>query len=136
MRYLVLLVLGMLVLGPLAGCGGAGPLVGAWELVRSGPESEAGEAVPELAHPVKILSEDRFAFGQRNIDGPLVAGGGTYVYRDGIYVERVEYHWMPALIGLSLTFEARVEGDLWYHKGTFDIAGKRLAIDEVWRRID
>jgi hypothetical protein len=64
----------------------------------------------------------------------VLAGGGRYEYhpeRD-LYVEHIQYHSDPALSGATLRFEARVEGDTWYHIG--EVGDYKLR--EVWERVD
>ncbi|MBN1886010.1 MAG: hypothetical protein JW876_10880 [Candidatus Krumholzibacteriota bacterium] len=115
-----------------AGCAHtSNPLVGTWEMVYP-----AVDTTHDQLPPVKILSDTHFAFGSRGADGDLFAGGGTYVLRDGVYTELVQYHSIGFLAGRSLRFTTRIEGDLWYHRGAFDIDGRQFSVDEIWRRIE
>lgn len=83
----------------------------------------------------KILNSTHFSWGRETEDGESVlAGGGRYEYypeRD-LYVEHIQYHSDPALSGTTLRFEARVEGDTWYHIG--EVGDYKLR--EVWERVD
>ena len=83
----------------------------------------------------KILNSTHFAWGRETEDGESVlAGGGRYEYdpEKNLYVEHIQYHSDPALSGETLRFEARVEGDTWYHIG--QVGDHKLR--EVWKRVD
>lgn len=76
-----------------------------------------------------------FAWGQETEDRESVlAGGGRYEYdpeRD-VYVEHIQYHSDSSMNEVTLRFEARVEGDTWYHIG--EVGDYKLR--EVWKRVD
>lgn len=83
----------------------------------------------------KILNSTHFAWGRETADGESVlAGGGRYEYHPekNLYIEHIQYHSDPALSGETLRFEARVEGDTWYHIG--EVGDYKLR--EVWKRVD
>lgn len=83
----------------------------------------------------KILNSTHFAWGRETQDGETVlAGGGRYEYypERNLYIEHVQYHSDPSLNGVTLRFQARVEGDTWYHVG--DLVD--FKIREVWKRVD
>lgn len=82
----------------------------------------------------KILNSTHFAWGRATASGDdVVAGGGRYEYdpETGTYTEIIEYHSTPELVGLAIEFEAKVDGDTWYHIG--HIGDYRL--EEVWHRV-
>ncbi len=85
---------------------------------------------------VKVLNETHCAFGQTRAAGDIFAGGGRYEAEDGLYRETVTYHTMPELVGVTIPFRFRIEGDLWYHEGEVSAGGRRFHINEVWRRVD
>jgi len=121
-----------------AGCATApNPLMGSWVVESYTGERPAPNApAPDPAQrAVKILTRDRFAFGDQQ-GTEMFAGGGRYEWEEGVYRETVEYHWMPDLVGKTLEFDCRLDGDLWYHTGTFRFGGRDLVIREVWRRLD
>ena len=121
-----------------AGCAHhGGQLAGSWVLVESGGRTVAAPADESLIDrpAVKILTGDRFAFGYQQGVGRPWAGGGTYEYVDGVYRETVAYHSIPELVGLTIEFRCRVEGDVWHHSGVAEADGRRITIDEVWRRV-
>lgn len=104
-------------------------LEGAWVCVEPAP-------APGQAAAVKVLADGRFAFGRPGpVPGDPPAGGGTYEYRDGHYVETITYHWAKALVGQTITFTCEVEDGLWHHRATFTANGEPFHIDEVWRRV-
>lgn len=112
-------------------------LEGTWEMVRQElvyPDSVVDQS-NQWGPGYKILNSTHFAWGRETEDGEeVLAGGGRYEYypeRD-IYVEHVEYHSDPGFAGQTLRFEARVEGDTWYHIG--DLGNYKLR--EVWKRVD
>ncbi len=83
----------------------------------------------------KILNSTHFAWGRETEDGESVlAGGGRYEYypERNLYIEHVQYHSDPSLSGTTLRFQARVEGDTWYHVGKL----VDFKIREVWKRVD
>jgi hypothetical protein len=127
---------------PITGCSHApNPLIGAWEVVQPGvgapePDSSSG-MMPNPLVPMKILTDSYFAFGYLTPSGEVFAGGGTYTYdgRDH-YTEFIRYHSLPYLVGMRIDFTCRLEGDLWYHDGTYVTQGVNGEIHEVWRRLD
>jgi hypothetical protein len=107
------------------GCGTAS-LQGSW--VRIDDEAPEGQTI-------KILTEERFAFGL-HAKNEIVAGGGRYVLGDETYTETIEYHWMPSLVGKTVVFDCDIDDDMWHHTGKIKTAGGVLVIDEVWERIE
>ena len=101
------------------GCSAQPPMMGSWVLVATDIVGDA--ELPETTEgwQVKILTEDRFAFGVQTEDRAPWAGGGSYLYdaATGRYVEMVEYHSMPGLVGKRIEFDCHIEGDLWHHEG-------------------
>jgi hypothetical protein len=120
-------VLAVLVI--LGGCASQGRLAGSWRLI----EAQGRDATDR--NVVKILNEDHFAFGRRDLQHGVFAGGGRYELDGSTYRETVAYHSLPALVGQTLEFECRLEDDLWYHQGRFQAGDEWFAISEVWRRI-
>ena len=81
----------------------------------------------------KILTASHFAFGRQQEEGAF-AGGGKYLYEEGNYMEIIDFHSNSDLIGDTLVFECRLEGDsLWYHTGQI---GENFLLTELWRRVD
>lgn len=115
----------------------ANQLEGTWRMVSQElvyPDSVVDQSGSWGAN-FKILNSTHFAWGRETEDGESVlAGGGRYEYypeRD-VYVEHIQYHSDPSMNGVTLRFEARVEGDTWYHIG--EVGDYKLR--EVWERVD
>ena len=128
----------MLLIGML-GCGHpSGKLVGAWEMEfpSSAPTERLGAEKIAGGKPVKILTDTHFAFGSTGAGGMMYAGGGTYTLDGDTYTEVIEYHFNPMLIGQTVSFTCRLQGERWYHSGIFEIDGERFNIEEIWRRIE
>lgn len=112
-------------------------LEGTWRMVSQElvyPDSVVDQSGNWRAN-YKILNSTHFAWGRETEDGESVlAGGGRYEYHPerNLYVEHIQYHSDPALSGETLRFEARVEGDTWYHIG--EVGDYKLR--EVWKRVD
>jgi hypothetical protein len=134
----LLTVFSFVVLPPIADAQ-PGILEGTWQMV-SQRQVYADTTIDRgtfLGPSYKIINATHFAFGRQTvIDGEpqedVFAGGGRYTLQgDTLYTEIIEYHSNQGLVGTSLKFKCRVEGDLWYHTG---IIGS-LRLEEVWQRV-
>ena len=115
----------------------ANELEGTWKMVSQElvyPDSVVDRSDNWGAN-FKILNSTHFAWGRETKDGETVlAGGGRYEYhpeRD-VYVEHIQYHSDPSMNGVTLRFQARIEGDTWYHVGQVG----NFKLREVWKRVD
>lgn len=112
----------------------ANPLEGSWKLVSQMviyPDTTIDRG-STLNTSYKILNSTHFAFGRMAAsEEEVYAGGGRYTYDGTHYTEHIEYHSSAPLVGTSITFDVRIEGDRWYHSG--QIGDFRL--EEVWERI-
>ncbi len=113
----------------------ATPLEGSWRLVSQliiYPDTTIDRG-STLNPSFKILNSTHFAFGRMAADEEegVYAGGGRYTYDGTRYTEYIEYHSSAPLVGTSITFDVRLEGNRWYHSG--QIGDFRL--EEVWERI-
>ncbi len=114
-------------------------LEGTWEMVsrRSVYADSIVTPAPVQGPSFKILNGTHFAFGRQTVQGgeamdDVYAGGGRYtVDGDSMYVEHVEYHSSAGLVGQSLRFRCRVDGDIWYHSGQIG----DFLLEETWRRV-
>lgn len=106
-------------------------LEGAWRMTHRN-----GHTMDELhLQMVKILKDGHFMFAyyQESSQSFYSAGGGTYLYQDGRYTERIEFHTLdPDLIGQAVTFDLSMQEDRWHHSGNAN--GQEL--NEVFTRID
>jgi len=116
----------------------ANELEGTWKMVSQKqvhPDTVINQSNNWGEANYKILNSTHFAWGRETKDGESVlAGGGRYEYypERNLYIEHIQYHSDPSLNGITLRFEARIEGDTWYHVG--EVGDYRLR--EVWKRVD
>ena len=81
-------------------------LDGVWECVKPAPASADTRAV-------KILTDGHFAFGRQSVDGGRAyAGGGTYRLDGTHYIETVDWHWVPVLVGQTIVFDCALKDGL------------------------
>ena len=113
----------------------ANHLEGSWRLIKQTlvyPDTTIiRDTVPAST---KILNSTHFSWGYQTDDGEdVLAGGGRYELKNGTtYIEHIDYHTSPPLVGMALEFEAEIEGDsLWHHTGRIG----NFVLKEVWRRI-
>ncbi len=86
--------------------------------------------------PVKVSNDSHFAFGSVGPYGMVYAGGGRYTLEGETYTEFITYQFDPKLVGRSVSFTCRLDGDRWYHSGIFEVDGEQYHIEEIWRRIN
>jgi len=63
------------------------------------------------------------------------AAGGTYTLSGSVYTEKIEYgigRQYEVIRNSQPFFNATVEGDKWYHKGSL---ANGQTIDEIWERV-
>lgn len=128
----------LLILIGTLGCGHpSARLQGSWVMVYPSDASRehSVEDEPDGELPVKILTDTHFAFGSTGPDWTLYAGGGRYELDGDTYTETIAYHFNPKLVGKTLSFTCRLDGDRWYHTGIFEVDGDHFHIEEIWRRI-
>lgn len=111
-------------------------LVGTWKQVKAkfgGNEVKIPEGTTQLKH----ITPTHFMFIDFDKDGKVFfALGGTYTLKGEKYEEMIEYgvsEVFKTLKGKPQSFECKVEGNKWYHKGTLSSG---MTIDEVWERVE
>ena len=112
----------------------ANELEGTWEMVSQKlvyPDSVVDRS-EQVAYTTKTLNSTHFAFGRQTQEEEIFAGGGRYSYDGETYTEHITWHSAAGLAGQAITFDARVEGDTWYHTGEIG----DFVLEEVWQRID
>ncbi len=114
----------------------ANHLEGTWRLVSQ--RSVYPDTIIVTKNPppsIKILNSTHFSWGYQSASGEeVLAGGGRYTLeRDTLYTEYIEYHTSDIYVGQTISFTAKVIGDIWYHTGVFP-SGYRS--EETWRRIE
>lgn len=83
---------------------------------------------------IKILSSTRFQWAAINTETGEFSGtgGGVYTFQGGKYTEHILFFSRdPSRVGMSLIFNAKVDGKDWYHSGR---SSKGDPINEVWSR--
>lgn len=83
---------------------------------------------------IKIMSSTRFQWAAINTETGEFSGtgGGRYTWIDGKYTEHILFFSRDASrVGMSLSFQANLEGKDWYHSGK---SSKGDPINEVWSR--
>jgi hypothetical protein len=112
---------------------GKGPMVGTW---RSAGRMQDGKVVlnpPRARKTFKILSGSRFQWAAINAETKefFGTGGGSYTYADGKYTETLDFFTKDSTrVGASLTFDGKVDGDLWHHSG---LSSQGAKMYEIWK---
>jgi hypothetical protein len=59
--------------------------------------------------------------------------GGVYEYDNNTYSETIRYHYVTGIIGDTIVFDCRVEGNHWYIEGTSPTSpiGNNLQIRKI-----
>ena len=100
------------------------PLVGTWEMVT--PEMRA----------LKFITPTHFIFIHTDPKTKEIANSmaGRYRHEGNTYTEILEFGTsaMKDFLGNEIKFNAKLEGDKWYHTG--ELPGG-IKIDEVWTRV-
>ena len=112
---------------------GKGPLAGTW---RSSGGMRDGKVVlnpPRARKTFKLLTGKRFQWAAINAETKefFGTGGGSYTYSDGKYTENLDFFTKDSTkVGASLTFDWKVEGDLWHHSG---LSSQGARMYEIWK---
>ncbi len=111
---------------------------GAWRFgARVNDEGVAGQRRGENSprQTMKILSGNYFQWAAFNYETKEFSGtgGGTYKLRDNQYTETIRFFSRDnSRVGISLTFECRLDGTDWYHKGKGTTGNP---VSEVWEKV-
>ncbi len=112
---------------------GKGPMVGTW---RSAGRMQDGKVVlspPRARKTFKILSGTRFQWAAINAETKefFGTGGGSYTFENGKYTETLDFFTKDSTkVGNSITFDGKVEGDLWHHSG---LSSQGARMYEIWK---
>lgn len=113
-------------------------LSGVWRFgARVNDEGVAGErrGADSPRQTMKILSGKYFQWAAFNYETKQFSGtgGGTYKLQDNQYTETIRFFSRDnSRVGMSLTFEYKLNGTDWYHKGK-GTTGK--PVSEVWEKV-
>ena len=113
----------------------ANPLLGSWEFVEGTYAVEQGfvtAKAPELTS-VKLITATHFNYITQKNGQFHYAGGGQYTLKNQQFVETFVYGNIESLLGKTMAFDYKIEGDLWHHSLT---ENGKLVESEVWRKID
>lgn len=113
---------------------GSGPMAGLWRISGRMNNGVMEEVKPAPRKTLKLLSGTRFQWMAINTETKefFGTGGGTYTFKDGKYTEHIEFFSRDSSrVGLSLTFDASVQDNVWTHKGR---SSKGDPIHEEWSR--
>lgn len=113
-----------------------GELSGVWKITK---RMQEGKLVPihqtGTRKTLKVLTGKRFQWfaidpASNSFSG---TGGGTYTFKDGKYIESIEFFSRDASrIGASLSFDDHLENGEWHHTG---LSSKGAKIYEVWGKV-
>lgn len=99
-------------------------LEGSWNLVEYIPGTNTETEWTQYGDSIlyqKHLSPDHFVWFKydQNNSQLMGMGGGTYVIKDGKYVENIQFFFPPGSseLGQSIPFDFELKGKTWYHKG-------------------
>ena len=113
-------------------------LAGAWRFgARVNDKGVAGErrGAESPRQTMKILSGKYFQWAAFNYETGQFSGtgGGTYQLKDTQYSETIQFFSRDNdRVGMSLTFECKLDGTDWYHKGKGTTGNP---VSEVWEKV-
>jgi len=113
---------------------GKGNLSGNWRISSREQNGQMNPMNPGPRKTIKILSATRFQWAAINTEtGEFFGtGGGKYTLSDGKYAEMIEFFSRDSSrVGMSLSFDAKVDGREWLHSGK---SSKGDPVKEIWRR--
>jgi len=113
-------------------------LSGAWRFgARVNDEGVAGQrrGADSPRQTMKILSGNYFQWAAFNSETKQCSGtgGGAYKLQDNQYTETIHFFSRDnARVGISLTFDYKLDGTDWYHKGKGTTGNP---VSEVWEKV-
>lgn len=113
------------------------PYEGAWELIyvkQVSPDTTI--EMTQITDPtVKLLTKKHYAFGSQAGENKIFGGGGEYKYEGDIFKSYPKYHGYSMLVGDSIVFKSKIEGDLWTISHSYKNDTLQVDITETWKRI-
>jgi len=112
---------------------------GAWILIEGKrvTETETINYPASGARHMKIISENHFATISKNVNNENSGfyNGGSYTLKDGIYTETLTFFSNSEMIGTTVCFKIRLEGNRFYIDSC-DENGKlgKMSFSEVWEK--
>ena len=159
MRSLIVsIAIGAAIFAGLQGCTQhkSNPLEGTWELVDAKYTPSDPTFSLSSYRQIKILTNNHWVFLAQDKSSPKLtngsdaellaaaktfsAGGGTYTLDGDAYTEHVEFFYTPNVVGATLKFKIKFEGDEWIQTGTMPLKAlglgdKDMGLYERYRRI-
>ena len=109
-------------------------IIGTWKLVSyKEPKDSVFHTKSGADESIKLNTATHYSFAYYNKTEPKfeMAGGGTYTYSNGIYIEKMDFFSLrPSLAGRSFSFTLMVKGDSLYQKST-----QPNGLEEYWIRL-
>lgn len=113
----------------------ANPLLGSWEFVEGKYATETGfvtAKAPEITS-IKLVTASHFNYITQKNGQFHYAGGGEYKLDNKQFIETFKYGNIPSLMGKTMAFDYKIQGQLWHHSLT---ENGKLVEAEVWRKIE
>lgn len=115
---------------------GGGTLNATWRITGREQEGKMNSIQKSARKTIKLITGNRFQWAAINTaTGEFFGtGGGTYTFKDGRYTEQIEFFSRDSSrVGMSLSFEGKVSGSDWHHRGK---SSKGDPIYEIWSKED
>ena len=115
---------------------GGGELNATWRITGRDQNGQMNNIPASARKTIKIMTGTRFQWAAINTGtGEFFGtGGGTYTFKDGRYTEFIEFFSRDSSrVGMQLSFEGKVEGKDWHHRGK---SSKGDPIYEIWSKED
>lgn len=112
----------------------ANPLLGTWEFVEGKYATVDGivsAQAPSLTS-IKLITPTHHSYITQSEGQFKYAGGGSYKIEGDRFIETYEYGNVATLLGRTMTFSYKIDGNLWHHELYED--GKFVE-KEVWRKV-
>ncbi|WP_404340348.1 hypothetical protein [Pseudoalteromonas mariniglutinosa] len=112
----------------------ANPLLGSWQFIEGKYAVEDGfvtAKAPQLTS-VKLITAGHFSYITEKNGQFHYAGGGSYRLDNEKFIETFQYGNIPSLMGQTMAFDYKVEGDLWHHSL---YKNGKLVEAEIWQKI-
>lgn len=113
---------------------GKDALAGNWRITGRMNNGQIQEIPLRARKTLKLMSGSRFQWMAINTETKEFSGtgGGTYSFKDGKYIENIEFFSRDSSrVGASLSFEGSVKDKVWTHKG---LSSRGDPIHEEWTR--
>ncbi|WP_440055952.1 hypothetical protein ACSLBF_07325 [Pseudoalteromonas sp. T1lg65] len=112
----------------------ANPLLGSWEFVSGEYATEGGvvSAKAPQVTSIKLITKTHHSYITQAAGKFKYAGGGSYHLDGNKFVETYEYGNVDSLLGRTMAFTYKVEGNLWHHEL---YENGKFVEKEIWRKV-